>query len=410
MDNMTTGQRIAECRKKLGLSQEGLGEKVGVSRQAISKWEADAAMPDIDKLISLSRLFSVSVGWLLGVEELPQPETPQVSEELLHKIEAVVQQYQPRKKHSPWKIAAGIVIAALLIWGGVNLGREWQYTRSQVSYLSGQLQSTRQQNNSILIQLDDLAERIDSLNSAPENFSISGHSFQIEPDNESANALVTLSVVPGRLNGDYTVSISVRRDGQQVVSQACAWDGSGFTARLLLPLENGYEYWFTAEYPSGAQEQVQLLDSAAENLKSSFTIQCDIKHGTEIFKLKSGTMELDGYEFHLVRPNLTSGHDVDWASTDLVLYHIRGSDRQVADTYMLFDQVAHKEEQSAGQASEIREIWYYPNGPFRLPELQEGDGLELWVSAEMSNGISLMEMVDSWAYLDGEFISGVPVE
>ena len=70
---MTLGQRIAQKRKELGLSQEGLGERLGVSRQAIYKWESDAALPEIDKLITLSRIFSVSVGWLLGVEEAPSP-------------------------------------------------------------------------------------------------------------------------------------------------------------------------------------------------------------------------------------------------------------------------------------------------------------------------------------------------
>ena len=60
---MTIGQRIAQQRKKLGLSQEALGEQLGVSRQAISKWEADAALPEIDKLIALSKLFDVTVGW-----------------------------------------------------------------------------------------------------------------------------------------------------------------------------------------------------------------------------------------------------------------------------------------------------------------------------------------------------------
>ena len=68
---MTMGQRIAQKRKEQGLSQEGLGEQLGVSRQAIYKWESGAAVPEIDKLIALSRLFGVSVGWLLGVEELP---------------------------------------------------------------------------------------------------------------------------------------------------------------------------------------------------------------------------------------------------------------------------------------------------------------------------------------------------
>ena len=43
---MTIGQRIAQKRKELGLSQEALGERLGVSRQSIYKWEADAALPD----------------------------------------------------------------------------------------------------------------------------------------------------------------------------------------------------------------------------------------------------------------------------------------------------------------------------------------------------------------------------
>ena len=64
---MTLGQRIQELRKNLGLSQEELGEKMGVSRQAISKWEGDQTIPELDKLISLSKLFGRTVGQLLGV-------------------------------------------------------------------------------------------------------------------------------------------------------------------------------------------------------------------------------------------------------------------------------------------------------------------------------------------------------
>lgn len=70
---MTIGQRIAQLRKERGMSQEELGEAMGVSRQAISKWESDAALPEVEKLIALSRLFSIPVGQLLGVEE-PAPE------------------------------------------------------------------------------------------------------------------------------------------------------------------------------------------------------------------------------------------------------------------------------------------------------------------------------------------------
>lgn len=74
---MTLGQRIQEMRKTMGLSQEGLGEKLGVSRQAISKWESDGAVPEVDKLIALGRLFGVSLNELLQVDcptETPEEE------------------------------------------------------------------------------------------------------------------------------------------------------------------------------------------------------------------------------------------------------------------------------------------------------------------------------------------------
>ena len=70
---MTVGQRIAQKRKEQNMSQEALGEKLGVSRQSIYKWESDGTLPEIDKLVTMSRLFGVSVGWLLGVEEMPLP-------------------------------------------------------------------------------------------------------------------------------------------------------------------------------------------------------------------------------------------------------------------------------------------------------------------------------------------------
>lgn len=75
---MTLGQRIQELRKRHNLSQEGLGEKLGVSRQAISRWEMDGAVPEVDKLIAMGRLFGVSLNDLLQVEDyaLPKGDAP----------------------------------------------------------------------------------------------------------------------------------------------------------------------------------------------------------------------------------------------------------------------------------------------------------------------------------------------
>ena len=412
MTDLTTGQRIAQCRKQLNFSQEALGEKMGVSRQAISKWEADATLPDIDKLIALSRLFQVSVGWLLGVEEQPQPqpEGPQLDEDLLRKIEEVVRRYQPQKKRlSKGKKVLICIAAALLLWAGAGLSQEWQYTRHQISYLSGKLQSSSQQSNTILSQLNALEEQIDSLSRTPERFSIADWNYQIEPDSEKAQAMVLLTAIPGFWQEDYEAVLSVRLDGTQVVSQGCAWDGTALTARLALPLENGYEYWLTAKYADGTQEQVELPNTIARDLKSSFTIGCNIVRGIARCDEKSNSLYLANYEIHLDGPNLTSGYGVAWAKAELILYHTRGSDRQIADTYTIFDPEKFEEDQKPGVSQGIYNFVSYPNGPFRLPELQEGDGLELWVSAEMSNGISLMQMADSWAWLDGGLITGTPV-
>ena len=66
---MTLGERIALARKKAGLSQEQLGDRLGVSRQAVSKWESDQTNPDVAYVAQMCRLLEVSSDWLLLGEE-----------------------------------------------------------------------------------------------------------------------------------------------------------------------------------------------------------------------------------------------------------------------------------------------------------------------------------------------------
>ncbi len=68
---MTLGQKIQDCRRRAGLSQEALADKVGVSRQAISKWELSEAEPELKNLQLLAKIFDVSTDYLLS-EEIPQ--------------------------------------------------------------------------------------------------------------------------------------------------------------------------------------------------------------------------------------------------------------------------------------------------------------------------------------------------
>lgn len=67
---MNLSEKILYCRKKSALSQEALAEQLGVSRQAISKWETGDAVPELNKLLLLSKAFGVSTDWLLS-EDAP---------------------------------------------------------------------------------------------------------------------------------------------------------------------------------------------------------------------------------------------------------------------------------------------------------------------------------------------------
>lgn len=62
---MILADKIIELRKKSGMSQEELAEKLGVSRQSVSKWEGAQSMPDLNRILQLSQIFEVSTDYLL---------------------------------------------------------------------------------------------------------------------------------------------------------------------------------------------------------------------------------------------------------------------------------------------------------------------------------------------------------
>lgn len=85
------GTKLADLRKRNGYSQEALAEKMGISRQAVSKWERGESTPDTDTLIELARLYSVSLDTLVGNEPEEKAE-----EKTVHKKEKA-----PKTKKEP---------------------------------------------------------------------------------------------------------------------------------------------------------------------------------------------------------------------------------------------------------------------------------------------------------------------
>lgn len=72
--NLTIANRLVELRQSLGLSQEALASSLGVSRQAVSKWERAEASPDTDNLIALANLYDISLDALILGREAPAPQ------------------------------------------------------------------------------------------------------------------------------------------------------------------------------------------------------------------------------------------------------------------------------------------------------------------------------------------------
>ena len=75
---MTLAEKLLALRTEKGLSQEDLAERMGVSRQSVSKWETDQSVPDLDRIIKLADLFGVTVDELVREGERPQPPEPKV--------------------------------------------------------------------------------------------------------------------------------------------------------------------------------------------------------------------------------------------------------------------------------------------------------------------------------------------
>ena len=121
---MTLGQNIQNARKAKGMSQETLAEKIGVSRQALGKWEKDTALPGLDNLQALAAELGTGVDALLGAQA-ESPAAPAVTLDALRNLLAARDAEEKRRRRL-WGGAAG---AAFLVLAGLLAGTALQYER-----------------------------------------------------------------------------------------------------------------------------------------------------------------------------------------------------------------------------------------------------------------------------------------
>ena len=140
---MTFAENVKMLRKQAGMSQEQLAEKLGVSRQAVTKWETGAGIPDIENIMAISALFDISIDNLLSNE---RGSKKVVETEYLY--ESITEYDIDESKHYDMKLegAKRLILA----------GYEGEKIRVR---LGSNTFSTLQ--NDFKVKIDDIRKRID---------------------------------------------------------------------------------------------------------------------------------------------------------------------------------------------------------------------------------------------------------
>lgn len=275
---MTLGQRIQELRKQKGLSQESLGEALGVSRQAVSKWEGDNGIPELETLVAMSRLFEVTVGQLLGVEESSRTEIEPSDRISEGRLEAILRQYaeeassyrQEDPQLTRWRMGVkslvaivACVLAAVLVVVFVQnntlrktvklLQRDVSNLQSQVSQNQSNLAGTIR--NTIY---DVLTEEARLLN----QFEWHLIDFDLEKQTATVQLNATLKEYTAGSKLQFTASWHKADDTEGVTYSDWA-EGPDFTASITLPLNYHTDIGIRVESADGTIRE-QPVDTIYE--------------------------------------------------------------------------------------------------------------------------------------------------
>ena len=240
---MTLGARIAALRKERGLSQEGLGELVGVSRQAVSKWESDSALPDVNNCVALCRAFGIPLGQLLELEEGESAPPGALTQEQLAMAQAIAEKYlaslpRPRgwrqRRKWPWVLAASVLLVLGCVAG------QWVYDLNRtVSSMSSEManvhntvsQAVEEQVNAALAEVTSLVK--DSARTLEE------------VNLEERTATYTLTAQLRRRTPDTPVTFTARSGGETVSAEGTDEGGQRFSARITCPLSDDIRFFIS---------------------------------------------------------------------------------------------------------------------------------------------------------------------
>lgn len=413
---MTIGQRIAEKRKELGLSQEALGEKLGVSRQAISKWESDTSVPEIDKLIVLSKLFGVSVGWLLGVEATPEISTevpvlePETQESIRQwflrwlkgwEIPASETDASPSRSRellrsiTPKRLGVILLILTqlyLCLWVVriYNIAHDTQIQAMIAKSAADNAQADLEALRASLRRQQEAQMASGTL--------LSDYSFDIDPESNVLKATVTFCAVPHSWQEGNRGYLCIGGKGVEPLEIPCQWDGAFARCAAVLDLTGSLELCFALEYDDGSR-QFQLLSN--EPLKNAAYTQPPIVSGSiggiQYYSDRNAVL-LKALDANFHRSEVYADTEVTWQTQAILLL----ADGQEAARINHFDANTHPKDSSHTSGGSGL---YIGEKLLSNVTLSEGQTLELVLYAELSNGLFAREVIGSWTVgADGDLI------
>ena len=235
---MTLGQNIQNARKAKGMSQETLAEKIGVSRQALGKWEKDTALPGLDNLQALAAELGTGVDALLGAQA-ESPAAPAVTLDALRDLLAARDAEEKRRRRL-WGGAAG---AAFLVLTGLLAGAALQYER-QIDALNQNYAAIQA---SYAAQQADLSAQISELQDAVRMGETTVLDWRWLPadklhkDAAGSWMPVQVQVTPRTAAAGTTARLAVRcGDDTQLYEMTAAPDGSFAAGGLVFTVGNRY--------------------------------------------------------------------------------------------------------------------------------------------------------------------------
>lgn len=277
---MTTGEKIAALRREHKLSQEALGEKLGLSRQAVSKWEADQAVPTMDNLMELSRLFGVPVDTLLR-PDAPFPAAPaedgagKESEDAPAAPETPSAPRQPRRNKAiliggAALLCVSLACSAVCAWSTVRLRTEVKGLRSLVNGLS--------LNSTVYYPQTD----------TNDDFAESSEHMTLDPEN-TEQLIVTFSAVPRVASDGETAKFLLRGGEQSWECEAECDAGGGYRGSLTIPMVDEYSVYLVLTDRNGGTRNLLLASEYDIENRFSIDVQAYWSSGGPTFSFGKNT-------------------------------------------------------------------------------------------------------------------------